>query len=265
MSPDLTMLVPADRFLSPAEASCGDLDAILPRLRDAAVRTILAVDELSHPELEPDGLLAPDRIAPLAVHIYRLRDPKPRVEASGSARVVEARFGANDVSLVVSSAPASVLLRDGWAQVDRPPRREARAPVPRRASPVDRRSRRKEPSGDVLSSPGNRPGARGEWPRPRRGRAGRAPQKAGPLEAPEAEPSRRAASEDDQGGEGEAQGKPPPPREGGGGIAQLDLVPSRGHGDRPEDAVRAQDRDGPPVEPGHPARGIRVEDDEVAG
>ena len=116
MSPDLTMLVPADRVLSPAEASCRDLDAILPRLREAAVRTVLAVDELSHPELEPDGLLAPERIAPLAVHVYRLRDPKPRVETSGRARVVEARFGANDVSLVVeSAAPASVLVRDGWA------------------------------------------------------------------------------------------------------------------------------------------------------
>jgi hypothetical protein len=116
MSPDLTMLVPADRVLSPDEASCRDLDAILPRLREAAVRTVLAVDELRHPDLEPDGLLAPQRIAPLAVHVYRLHAAKPRVEASGSARVVEARFGANDVSLVVqAAAPADVLIRDGWA------------------------------------------------------------------------------------------------------------------------------------------------------
>jgi hypothetical protein len=116
MSPDLTMLVPADRVLSPAEASCRDLEAILPRLREAAVRWVLSVEPLSHPELEPDGLMAPERTAPLAVHVYQVRDPRPRVEASGTARVVETRFGANDVSLVVeSAAPSDVLLRDGWA------------------------------------------------------------------------------------------------------------------------------------------------------
>ena len=55
LSPDLTMLVPADRVFSPAEASCRDLDAILPRLREAAVRFVLSVDPLAHPDLEPDG------------------------------------------------------------------------------------------------------------------------------------------------------------------------------------------------------------------
>jgi hypothetical protein len=116
MSPDLTMLVPGDRILSPAEASCRDLDAILPRLREAAVHTILAVDELRHPELEPDGTLAAARVAPVDVHLYRLRDPRPRAEATSGARVVEARFGANDVSLVVEAeTPADVLVRDGWA------------------------------------------------------------------------------------------------------------------------------------------------------
>ncbi len=116
MSPDLTMLVPGERILSPAEASCRDLDAILPRLRDAAVRTILAADELRHPELEPDGTLAAVRVAPVAVHVYRLRDPRPRAEALGPARVVETSFGANRVLLVVeSNGPAEVVLRDGWA------------------------------------------------------------------------------------------------------------------------------------------------------
>jgi hypothetical protein len=116
LSPDLTMLVPDDRVFSPAEASCRDLDSILPRLREAAVQSVLAVDPLVHPDLEPDGVLAPGRVAPLAVHVYRLRDPRPRVEASGGARVAEAVFGANGVSLVVGAdRPEEVLLRDGWA------------------------------------------------------------------------------------------------------------------------------------------------------
>jgi len=116
LSPDLTMAVPEERTLSPAEASCRDLDSILPRLREAAVQSVLAVDPLVHPELEPDGVLAPGRIAPLAVRVYRLRDPRPRVEASGTARVVEAAFGANEVSLAVEAGrPEEVLLRDGWA------------------------------------------------------------------------------------------------------------------------------------------------------
>jgi hypothetical protein len=116
LSPDLTMLVPGDRAFSPAEASCRDLDAILPRLREAAVRFVLSVDPLAHSELEPDATLRPERIAPLAVHVYRLRDPLPRAEALGPARVVETVFGTNRVVLVVEAAgPAVVVLRDGWA------------------------------------------------------------------------------------------------------------------------------------------------------
>jgi hypothetical protein len=116
MSPDLTMAVAEERVLSPTEASCRDLDAILPRLREAAVRFVLSVDPLAHSELEPDATLRPERIAPLAVHVYRLRDPLPRAEALGPARVVETVFGANRVVLVVEAAgPAEVVLRDGWA------------------------------------------------------------------------------------------------------------------------------------------------------
>lgn len=116
LSPDLTMSVPEERVLSPAQASCRDLDAIVPRLRAAAVLRVLAVEPLAHPDLEPDGVLAPGRVAPLAVRVYRVRDPRPRVEASGSARVVEAAFSANAVSLAVEAdRPEEVLVRDGWA------------------------------------------------------------------------------------------------------------------------------------------------------
>ena len=149
MSPDLTMLVPGDRVFSPAEASCRDLDSILPRLREAAVQSVLAVDPLVHPELEPDGVLAPGRIAPLAVRVYRLRDPRPRVEVSGNARVLSPAFGANEVSLAVEAdRPEEVLLRDGWApgwtaHVDgrpaplRPRGRHRSVPVPAGRSRVE--------------------------------------------------------------------------------------------------------------------------------
>jgi hypothetical protein len=117
LSPDLTMLVPADRVLSPAEASCRDLDSVLPRLREASVRFVLSVDPLDHPDLEPDAVLRPARVAPLAVHVYRLRDALPRATAVGPARVVETAFSANRVVLVVrADGPAEVVLRDGWAR-----------------------------------------------------------------------------------------------------------------------------------------------------
>ncbi|HSD29295.1 MAG TPA: hypothetical protein VLL75_18475, partial [Vicinamibacteria bacterium] len=116
LSPDLTMLVPGDRVFSPSEASCRDLDSVVPRLREAGVDTVLAITALAHPDLEADGVLAADRIAPLAVHVHRLRDPRPRVDLTGNARVLETRYGANEVSLVVEAErPQDLLLRDGWA------------------------------------------------------------------------------------------------------------------------------------------------------
>jgi hypothetical protein len=116
MSPDLTMLVPGDRVFSPAEASCRDLNKVVPRLREAAVDTVVAASPLVHPDLGLEGVLAPARIAPLTVHVHRLADTRPRVEASGDARVLETTHGANDVWLLVESDSATeVLVRDGWA------------------------------------------------------------------------------------------------------------------------------------------------------
>jgi hypothetical protein len=116
LSPDLTMLVPGDRVFSPAEASCRDLDQVVPRLREAAVDTVVAVSPLVHDDLEADFVLAPARAAPLAVHVHRLVAPRPRVEVSGDARVLEASYGANDVSFLVEAGrPEELLLRDGWA------------------------------------------------------------------------------------------------------------------------------------------------------
>ena len=153
MSPDLTMLVPEDRVLSPADAACRNLDAILPRLRHAAVDTIVSADALVHPALGPPRVLSPKRLAPLRVHLYRLPDPLPRVhvgsqvvpvedaaegarraaepgfletgavavegatEAGGApGRIVRQRAGTDRLEIEVESdAPTMLVVRDGWA------------------------------------------------------------------------------------------------------------------------------------------------------
>jgi hypothetical protein len=84
LSVDLTMLVPEGRVLSPRDASCTDLDAILPRLRAAGVHAVLSADPLAHPDLESDGVLRPRRIAPLLVHVYRVRGALPVIDRSPS-------------------------------------------------------------------------------------------------------------------------------------------------------------------------------------
>jgi hypothetical protein len=99
MSPDLTMLVPEDRVLPPAEAGCHDLDAILPRLRRAGVHTVLSADPLVHPALRPLQVLEPDRIAPVVVHVYRLAAPLPLIRvASEVVTVGNAAEGAREAA-----------------------------------------------------------------------------------------------------------------------------------------------------------------------
>lgn len=117
LSPDLTMLVPEERLLAPDQAACASLTALLPRLREAAVATVLSLDPLAHAELEPLFALAPARIAPLVVHGYALRDPPPRIalaEGEGEVRAVSATARRLELA-VVTSAPATLVVRDGWA------------------------------------------------------------------------------------------------------------------------------------------------------
>jgi hypothetical protein len=153
MSIDLTMLVPEERVLLPADAHCRDPAALVPRLRRAGVDTVLSLDPLAHPDLEPRGELRPGRIAPLVVHVYAVSsalsrarvathvrpvgDPRqgtaaaaePGFLASGGAavegavategargRVERARFAGDAVELEVDAdRPTVVVLRDGWA------------------------------------------------------------------------------------------------------------------------------------------------------
>jgi len=119
-SPDLTMLVPTERVLTPEEGSCRDLPAILPRLRAAAVTRVISLDPLPGPDLEPEFTTTPARIAPLAVHVYRLRDPLPRIALAGRGTITRVREGPGWLEIAVDAGTATTLVvRDtaspGWA------------------------------------------------------------------------------------------------------------------------------------------------------
>jgi hypothetical protein len=141
LSPDVTMLVPEERALSPEEASCRDLDRILPRLREAAVVRVLSTTPLRHEDLVLEQTLRPARTAPLLVYIYALARPRPWLDvedpatpAGAVARVVSAQRRAGRIEAVVESPrPAALLVREGWApgwraEVDGRPAAVARGP-----------------------------------------------------------------------------------------------------------------------------------------
>jgi hypothetical protein len=74
---DLTMLVPVQYVFAPEEAGCQDFELIADRLRRAGVSRVLSLDPLADPNLRPQALLEPARIAPLAIHVYALEHPEP--------------------------------------------------------------------------------------------------------------------------------------------------------------------------------------------
>ncbi len=75
LSLDRTMLTAATRILPPGDAGPDALARVLPRLRRAGVAHVVSVDPLSDPALEPRLDVRPERIAPLTVHVFRLREP----------------------------------------------------------------------------------------------------------------------------------------------------------------------------------------------
>lgn len=122
MSLDLTMLVPAERVLPALGPACRDLDALVPRLRDAGVDTVVSLDPLSHAELAPVDEWRPARIAPLAVHLYRLSASRPRVSVApvgiegARGTILEASFSSSAVQVEAEAGePGVVVVRDGWA------------------------------------------------------------------------------------------------------------------------------------------------------
>lgn len=116
LSPDLTMLVPTERILEPEQGSCAALPPLLPRLREAAVTTVLSLDPLDHPDLAPLFVLAPERTRPVAVHAYALREALPRIALTGEGRVSDVRAGTSRIELVTEAeAAATLVVRDAWA------------------------------------------------------------------------------------------------------------------------------------------------------
>jgi hypothetical protein len=116
LSPDLTMLVPTERLLGAGAEACRDLETLLPRLREAAVTTVLSLDPLQHPDLAPLFELAPDRIRPAAVRAYALRDPLPWTALGGAGRIGDVRKSASRLELVTEADAATTLVvRDAWA------------------------------------------------------------------------------------------------------------------------------------------------------
>ena len=116
LSPDLTMLVPTERLLPTEAGSCRQLAALVPRLREAAVTTVLSLDPLEHPDLAPLFVLAAVRTRPVAVHAYALRDPLPRTALTGPGAIRELRAGANRLELVTEAeGPTTLEVRDAWA------------------------------------------------------------------------------------------------------------------------------------------------------
>ncbi|MBI3932653.1 MAG: hypothetical protein HY317_04500 [Acidobacteria bacterium] len=76
LTQDLTALVPRASVPGIGQG-CGAFDAIAERMRAAGVAWVLSVDPLEAPGLTPARVVAPARIAPLRIHLYRLDGAAP--------------------------------------------------------------------------------------------------------------------------------------------------------------------------------------------
>src|SRR3989454_703635 len=118
---DLTSLVPL--AATPGrDAGCDRIGTLAGRLRAAGVAHVVSLDPLTDPALRERAVVAPSRIAPVAVHIYDVTSPGPGrlalVDGGGAAagRVTLVRESSDAVEIAVDAeAPALVLLRDGDA------------------------------------------------------------------------------------------------------------------------------------------------------
>ncbi len=119
LTPDRTMLVPSDRIVSPEEATPAALAAMLPRLRAAAVSHLLSIDRIDSPSLVLQQTLAPVRIAPLELNLYRLRDPVPifaSCSLDGTCRTVAAARHGDAIEVRTDiSEPSRLIVREAYA------------------------------------------------------------------------------------------------------------------------------------------------------
>lgn len=87
MSPDSTNLAPPGRSLGLGMSDCTRFDLIEPLLRGAGVIRVLSLDALSSPSLRLLAEVAPEKIAPVRIHIYELSGALPRFNVP--VRIVE--------------------------------------------------------------------------------------------------------------------------------------------------------------------------------
>ena len=122
LSDDLTSLVPIDATPE-REVGCERIGEVAERLRAADVTHVVSLDPLRDPALEERAVIAPSRIAPVAVHVYDLVPGGPGrvtlVDAAGAAipgqAAVESESSDAMEIAVDAGAPGLVLLRDGYA------------------------------------------------------------------------------------------------------------------------------------------------------
>jgi hypothetical protein len=116
---DRTMLVPESRVLAPADATAAALPRLVERLRAAAVSHVLAIEPVSDPSLEPSRVGRPERTAPLAIHLYRLKGALPRREIVGPGRIVRQQDETDHVEILAEADGGAFLamreaMAPGW-------------------------------------------------------------------------------------------------------------------------------------------------------
>ena len=116
---DLTGFIPRAPVIAGADLDPARVDAILPRLRDAAVSRVVSLDPLAHPDLRE--IASVDAGPPgMALHVYALRDPWPRAFLScgdGCLGAVRRHGHAGETTLDVQAPVAGlVVVRDNYAR-----------------------------------------------------------------------------------------------------------------------------------------------------
>src|SRR6185436_18217622 len=122
LSDDLTSLVPVGATPG-QDLGCERIGALVDRLRTAGVGHVVSLDPLADPSLRARAVVAPSRIAPVAVHVYDVEPRGPgRVglvgatggEIEGQAELVQESADTVEIN-VEAEAPAMLLVRDGYA------------------------------------------------------------------------------------------------------------------------------------------------------
>ena len=122
LSDDLTSLVPLGATPG-QDLGCERIGQLAERLRAAGVGHVVSLDPLDDPSLRARAVVAPPRIAPVAVHLYDVADRGPGrlglVDAAGANVPGHAAFASESSDAVEidvdAGAPARLVLRDGHA------------------------------------------------------------------------------------------------------------------------------------------------------